>query len=29
MVDGDTCHLIRKREEIANLFALENILPET
>lgn len=29
MVDGDTCHLIRKREDIADLFALENILPET
>ena len=27
MVDGDQCHLIRKRELIAELFALENILP--
>lgn len=27
MVDGDQCHLIRKRELIADLFALENILP--
>ncbi|MDO9206513.1 diaminopimelate decarboxylase [Methylotenera sp.] len=29
MVDGDQCHLIRKRELIADLFTLENILPET
>ncbi|MDP1766121.1 MAG: diaminopimelate decarboxylase [Methylotenera sp.] len=29
MIDGDQCHLIRKRELIADLFALENILPET
>ena len=29
MVDGDQCHLIRKREVIADLFALENILPST
>lgn len=27
MVDGDQCHLIRKREVIDDLFALENILP--
>ncbi|MGZ8261565.1 MAG: diaminopimelate decarboxylase [Methylotenera sp.] len=27
MVDGDQCHLIRKRELIADLFALENTLP--
>lgn len=29
MVDGEQCHLIRKRELIADLFALENILPST
>ena len=27
MVDGDQCHLIRKRELIADLFALEKTLP--
>ncbi|MDI1360745.1 diaminopimelate decarboxylase [Methylotenera sp.] len=27
MVDGDKCHLIRKREQIADLFALEQCLP--
>lgn len=27
MVDGEQCHLIRKRELISDLFALENILP--
>ena len=27
MVDGDQCHLIRKREQIADLFALEECLP--
>lgn len=27
MVDNDQCHLVRKREEIADLFAGENILP--
>jgi len=27
MVDGDQCHLIRKRELIADLFALESTLP--
>ena len=27
MVDGETCHLIRKREVIADLFALERCLP--
>ena len=27
MVDGDQCHLIRKREQIADLFALEQCLP--
>lgn len=27
MVDGDQCHMIRKRECIADLFALEEILP--
>ena len=27
MVDGENCHLIRKREEIADLFSLENVLP--
>ena len=29
MVDGEQFHLIRKRESIADLFALENILPNT
>ncbi|PKO50234.1 MAG: diaminopimelate decarboxylase [Betaproteobacteria bacterium HGW-Betaproteobacteria-20] len=29
MVDGDQTHLIREREKIADLFALEKILPET
>lgn len=28
MVDGDVCHLIRKRETVADLFALENTLPK-
>ncbi len=28
MVDGDQTHLIREREKIADLFALEKILPE-
>ena len=27
MVDGDVCHLIRQREQISDLFALEKILP--
>ena len=27
MVDVDACHLIRQREQISNLFALEKILP--
>lgn len=27
MVDGDQCHLIRKREQIADLFAGESVLP--
>jgi len=27
MVDGNQCHLIRKREQIADLFAAETILP--
>ncbi len=27
MVDGDQCHLIRKREQIVDLFALESCLP--
>ena len=27
MVDGDAVHLIRRREEVAQLFALESILP--
>lgn len=27
MVDGGQCHLIRKREQIADLFAMENCLP--
>jgi diaminopimelate decarboxylase len=27
MVDGDACHLIRQREQISDLFALEKILP--
>ena len=27
MVDGDQCHLIRNREQIADLFALEQCLP--
>lgn len=27
MVDGDQCHLIRKREKITDLFALETCLP--
>jgi diaminopimelate decarboxylase len=28
MVDGEQCHLIRQREQIADLFALEKILPK-
>lgn len=28
MVDGDACHLIRQREQISDLFALEKILPK-
>jgi diaminopimelate decarboxylase len=28
MVDGDKVHLVRKREELSSLWALENILPE-
>ncbi len=28
MVDGDQCHVIRKRERIADLFALEEVLPD-
>ena len=28
MVDGETSHLIRKRETVADLFALENTLPK-
>ncbi len=28
MVDGETCHLIRKRETVADLFAQENTLPK-
>jgi diaminopimelate decarboxylase len=27
MVDGEVCHLIRQREQISDLFALEKILP--
>jgi diaminopimelate decarboxylase len=27
MVDGDQAHLIRRREEVAQLFALESVLP--
>jgi len=27
MVDGDTMHLIRRREDVAELFALESVLP--
>jgi diaminopimelate decarboxylase len=27
MVDGSTMHLIRRREDIAELFALESTLP--
>ncbi len=27
MVDGDNCHLIRQREQISDLYALEKILP--
>lgn len=27
MVDGDTCHIVRAREQIADLFALEKTLP--
>jgi diaminopimelate decarboxylase len=29
MVDNDQCHLIRKREQIADLFAGETVLPNT
>jgi diaminopimelate decarboxylase len=28
MVDGDKVHLVRKREELASLWALESVLPE-
>lgn len=28
MVDGDTVHLVRQREELSSLWALENVLPE-
>ncbi|UUM30706.1 diaminopimelate decarboxylase [Vibrio japonicus] len=28
MVDGDQAHLVRQREELSSLWALENILPE-
>ena len=28
MVDGDKLHLVRQREELSSLWALENILPE-
>ena len=28
MVDGKQCHLIRQREQITDLFALEKILPK-
>jgi diaminopimelate decarboxylase len=27
MVDGDSMHLIRRRENVAELFALETVLP--
>ena len=27
MVDGDAVHLIRRREQVAELFALESVLP--
>jgi diaminopimelate decarboxylase len=27
MVDGEQCHLIRKREIVADLFAGESVLP--
>ena len=27
MVDGDVCHVIREREQIKNLYELENVLP--
>jgi diaminopimelate decarboxylase len=27
MVDGDTMHLIRQREKVTDLFALEHLLP--
>lgn len=29
MVDGDQCHLIKKREQIADLFANESVLPNS
>ena len=29
MVDGETCHLIRQREQVSDLYALEKILPES
>jgi diaminopimelate decarboxylase len=29
MVDGKDCHLIRRRESIADLFALESIMAGT
>jgi diaminopimelate decarboxylase len=28
MVDGDNVHLVRQREEVSSLWALENVLPE-
>ena len=28
MVDGNKAHLVRQREELSSLWALENILPE-
>ncbi len=28
MVDGDSCHLVRRRETVAELFASEQVLPE-
>jgi diaminopimelate decarboxylase len=28
MVDGNKVHLVRKREELASLWALESVLPE-
>jgi diaminopimelate decarboxylase len=28
MVDGKQAHLVRQREELSSLWALENVLPE-